>query len=328
LTDELISFCNFAGEKLFAFANRIINISISGDEQFIVTNHDNGEIRLWSLEIFLGYIISIKYINKLNCRTDYPVKFSGNNDRLFFLEKDKKRNKLFLSQFNIFSQKYTRRHIKELDVDGSDFVFFSPENEEIVLTSGMSYGIKKWDVNTGVSTTCLADSFMLNIHGFVSTSKGKNFLMYDNSASLFLYDLEHYQIHKFWKLTDLSTGIMTATSPDGNFLVVAYDSKIKVLDLDYMEEVYTINHEENGCFFEEAHMDFIYSIAFSPKGDIFASVGNEPKIRIWNLNSGREICSANDPDSDSCSISLAFTSNGKNLITGGTDGRIRIWSFF
>jgi WD40 repeat protein len=191
----------------------------------------------------------------------------------------------------------------------------------------MSYGIKKWDVNTRTSTTCLADSFMLHIHGFVS-SKGRNFLMYENGcASLFLYDLECCQIHKFWKFTDSSTGIMTATSPDGKFLIVAYDSKIKVLDLDYMEELYTINHEDNGCFIEEAHMDFIYSIAFSPKGDIFASVGNEPKIRIWNLNTGREACSANDPDSDSYSISLAFTSNGKNLITGGTDGRIRIWRF-
>lgn len=63
--------------------------------------------------------------------------------------------------------------------------------------------------------------------------------------------------------------------------------------------------------------------AFSPDGRIGAlAVGSA--IRLWDVASGEEIVTLEGHTSDV--RSLAFTSDGRQLLSGGNDGALRIWS--
>src|SRR5262249_27783003 len=64
-------------------------------------------------------------------------------------------------------------------------------------------------------------------------------------------------------------------------------------------------------------------LAFSPDGKSLLSSGNEPLVRLWNLDDGKE--KLKQEAHEGAVIALAFTPNGKTLVSGANDGTIRIW---
>ena len=69
----------------------------------------------------------------------------------------------------------------------------------------------------------------------------------------------------------------------------------------------------------EGHSDRIASIAFSPDGNMLASVGGDDIVRLWDVAGEREI-GAFKVETSHGVISVAFTSDGKTLVVSeGTD---------
>lgn len=73
----------------------------------------------------------------------------------------------------------------------------------------------------------------------------------------------------------------------------------------------------------EGHTDAIYSIAFSPNGALLASGSRDNSVRIWDIQTGKELFFSLAHNAEVHSV--AFGPDGALLASGGGDGKIRLW---
>jgi WD40 repeat protein len=113
----------------------------------------------------------------------------------------------------------------------------------------------------------------------------------------------------FYALLSVPDGKILASGGAGN------DKTIKLWDLA-KQKVLTL----------KGHSDWfggINSIAFSPNGKILASGSKDKTIKLWQVDTGKEICTLTGHDNDVSSV--AFSPNGKILASGSTDKTIKLW---
>jgi len=72
-----------------------------------------------------------------------------------------------------------------------------------------------------------------------------------------------------------------------------------------------------------AHKDYITSVAVNPGGTRIASVSLDKTIKLWDLESGRELRTISNIGGSVNAVS--FSPDGKTLIHGAEDKTIRIW---
>jgi len=106
-----------------------------------------------------------------------------------------------------------------------------------------------------------------------------------------------------------------AFSPDGKWLASgSQDRTVKIWDVASGERLYTLSDP----------LDGINSIAFSPSGNQIAAAGYDKLIYIWNLNAkGGTLAQSLIADEDSI-LQIAWSPDGKEIITSSADGSIRI----
>jgi WD40 repeat protein len=70
---------------------------------------------------------------------------------------------------------------------------------------------------------------------------------------------------------------------------------------------------------------WVYRAGFSPAGDLVAA-GSKDTILVWSIDGGKPLTRMKLPDSDSNHIHLAFTPDGKTLVSAGDrDPKVRFW---
>jgi WD40 repeat protein len=108
-----------------------------------------------------------------------------------------------------------------------------------------------------------------------------------------------------------------AQSADGSTIALAMQedilshSKITVWDLKTKKERTTVKH------------DSVNGIAFSPNGNILASGGQYGRIKLWDVETGKETAELTDKyQAVEC---IVFSPDGKTLASGHEDNAIRLW---
>lgn len=72
----------------------------------------------------------------------------------------------------------------------------------------------------------------------------------------------------------------------------------------------------------DAHSGPIHAIAMNPDETKIASVGQDGKLRVWNLTTGELAWEA---EAHETALAVTWSSHSEQIITGGTDGVIKIW---
>jgi WD40 repeat protein len=169
---------------------------------------------------------------------------------------------------------------------------FSPDGTTLAVTVGTRAGVYFWDVQTGK----LRNSWV---------EPGDN-------------------VHA--RVRDL------AFSPDGKIVATGHEGcKVLLREVGsgrLIRELGTASHVPGqsewatGCF----------DIAFAPDGkSITAMAASENRICVWEVASGRETCSFKPPAPPRNNVSedwlwwLAYSPDGKKLLSAGNDGVIRFW---
>ncbi|MBD2569157.1 P-loop NTPase fold protein [Anabaena lutea] len=71
------------------------------------------------------------------------------------------------------------------------------------------------------------------------------------------------------------------------------------------------------------HDYYVFSVSFSPDGQTLASGGRDNKIKLWEVETGKEIRTLTGHDGSVFSVS--FSPDGQTLASGSDDGKIKLW---
>lgn len=231
-------------------------------------------------------------------------------------------------------------------------VAFSPDGKILASGSGILKGeIKLWSTETGRELQFLqghdgtVESLAFRPDGRVlaSCSRDHTIIFWDVQSGQMLNTLRGHE----------DSVMSLAFSPDGRVLVSgSWDKTVRMWDGESGKEIRTLAKQSgevwavafnpNGQTFASAgagiqfwetatgkplnslpsHALAVGAIAYAPNGKLLASGAWDNKIRLWDLDTGKEL----DPIHDEAGInSLAFSHDGKMLVSGTVGNAVKIW---
>ncbi|MBI1900123.1 MAG: hypothetical protein HYS13_03275 [Planctomycetia bacterium] len=193
----------------------------------------------------------------------------------------------------------------------SSVKFLSPGT---LVSFGGDGTVRFWDAATGKQTRAV------DAPGpFAASGDGKFLLFGREDGTLAVWDCAKEKVVSQFAKPDKPTYMFLAANQDGSRLAAAKPSGwVTIWDAPNRSVV----AEFDGGLGRPS------AVALSARGDVFALAGGTD-VSIWDSNSGEELRRLGpftDPSGDKCIVSaLAFSTDGKTLLTGDAVRRVRVW---
>ncbi len=186
-------------------------------------------------------------------------------------------------------------------------VAFTPDGKSLV-SSGWGPAVRFWDAKTGKPQRSFVGTERRGTFGVAFSPDGTKMASVGEAGLVRLWDVSTgKELFKTTNHKERTYGV--AFAPDGaTFATTGGDATVRLWDVATGTELLTFSNLSQQVF--DAH-----AIAFSPDGK-FMAAGTRETIRLWNLDTGAEpIVIENAHGRET--ISLAFTWDGRRLISGG-----------
>ncbi|MDE0399561.1 MAG: T9SS type A sorting domain-containing protein, partial [Candidatus Poribacteria bacterium] len=208
--------------------------------------------------------------------------------------------------------------------DITQYVVISPDGTTVARQTENRRLIHLWDVETNTPLHTITGNPNLRDHLLAFSPDGKK-LVIGNGAAVYLWDVATSSLlHTFADTYSQSYYSKNyCFSPDGTMLAVGNPIHIRLWDVERGNLLHTfvkrVNHR--------------HSIAFSPDGKTLATGVTDGNlgdmIHIWDVETETFLRNLNPrerTDGSGASYSLAFSSDGRTVAAGQSDGKISLWS--
>jgi WD40 repeat protein len=323
-----VGFCwNIAAQDVAVFpqlghTSGVNSVAFSPDGRQIISGGGDGTIKIW--DVVSGRVIRTMHGYSIPVNS---VAFSPDGNQIISCSEGD-----FNDDLKIWDAR-TGREIRTLAVSRVTSIAFSPDGRTIISNGHDSLigsrTIKLWDARTGREIRRFADFHAISI---VFNPDGNQFASSHRGGVIILWDTATGR-----EIRRIATGHTShiasiAFSPDGRQLIscssgstdsgVFMEGEIKLWDVVTGREIRRFIGHTSG----------VMSIVFSPDGRqiLSSSIGilesgryRDWEIKLWDTNTGREIRSFSG-HSDGVN-SVAFSPDGRQLISGSRDNTIKLW---
>lgn len=344
-------------KTLEGHTHRITNMLVSPNEEYLVSASDDGTVRLWdinsgrSLVVYEGFNSSITSLSVLPMgqilisysnsaglwsfgekEYDWFIDF----DEYFYvwdavLSPDGQTFALFFDWSGLISVRDSLdgKVYHELEID-SPFIItslaFSPDGS-VLASSGYHIGdggpdgsppkiakVQLWDLSSWESIMTF-DAQTSSVASMAFSADGNMLVLGAENGNLEIWDITTGTASENFK-TDTGGIFNVAFSPDGLLLGIGdHHNNIQLLDTTDWSILRTLQLN-SGYAFE-------LGFTFSPNGQLLASVSCDNTVFLWNVASGELLTTLEGHNLPVSSV--AFSAEGDFLVTGCTDGTVRIW---
>ncbi|AFZ60133.1 serine/threonine protein kinase [Anabaena cylindrica FACHB-243] len=292
--------------------NLILSVAISPDSQTIASG-GNGIIKLWN--VATGKEVTslsghIRNVNVVTISPDGKNLVSGSDDQTIKI-------------WNLITKKLS--YTLKSHTDSVQALAISKDGKTLVSASD-DKTIKVWNLDTGkLIRTLKGHSYW--VRSVAISPNGVTLASGSFDKTIKLWNItQEKSIHQLTPNSQTVTSL--AFSPDSKILASASrDRKIKLWDIGTGKVIHTLTGSDHN----------VTTVAFSPDGKILASGNrdclecdtlNQPthhNIKLWDVATGKELTALTGHINTV--TSLVFSADGKTLVSGGEDNKIKIWRF-
>jgi len=349
--DHTAKLWDLQGNCLMTFTGHnysVNSVSFSFTVEEIATASDDHTAKLWDLQgnclvTFTGHHYSVNSVSfspkgdaiatasddktaKLwDLQGNYLVTFTGHNDSVNSVS--------FSPKGDTIATASDDKTAKLWDLQGNYLVTFTGHNDSVwsisfspkgdaIATASSDKTAKLWDLQgkclvtfTGHNHWLTSISFSPNGDAIATASSDKTAKLWDLQGNCLVTVTEHEG-----SVNSISF------SPNGDVIATAsHDKTAKLWDL------------QGNCLVTFAgHDDSVTSVCFSPTGDMIATASQDGTAKLWDLQ-GNLLADfsgykgnllkgeADFVELKSPIYSICFSRDGKFLITGSQDGKVRFW---
>ncbi len=289
---------------------RINAIAFSSDGQILASGGADQTIKLWYLTT--GEILTLKghrdSIRAIAFSPDGQMLVSGSND----------------CTIKIWRQPFTKTPLTLKGHYGFvNSIAMTPDGRLLASAcEGEVAELKLWQLPHGTEINYSDTVYYVSCVAF--SPDGQLLAIGRSFGGIKLWQMPTRQ--EICTLTPSGTVSAIAFSPDGKLLASGSAGKtIKIWQIGTEEELRSLKTRSVGVTSLKGHSDRINSLAFSPDGKILASASDDKTIKIWQLATGKLICTLTGHLA--AVQSVAFSPNGLMLVSGSWDTTIKIWRY-
>ncbi|PPQ90302.1 hypothetical protein CVT25_013271 [Psilocybe cyanescens] len=300
---------------LEGYNNSVCSVAFSPDGKHIVSGSGDNTIQLWDVET--RELVQPPFEGHDSLVTS--VAFSPDGKRIVSGSFDKT-IRLWNAEIGELVQLPLNEHDSIVHS-----VVFSPDGKHIM--SGSFKTIQLWNVETGKLVQPSFERYNNSFWCVAFSPDGKHIVSGSEDNTIQLWDVETRKLVQppFEGHDSLVTSV--AFSPDGKRIVSgSFDKTIRLWNAEIGELVQLPLNE---------HDSIVHSVVFSPDGKHIMS-GSFKTIQLWNVETGKltirlwdaktgELVQPPLEGHSNVVYSVAFSSDGKHIVSGSHDKTIRLW---